>query len=123
MADDGNGFVGRYEIIEPRRRNRRWPNSLKARIVAESLQPSAQVMDVARRHDLVAHQLSDWRWQALPQAFGVRLDNVENILAERLHETLGIDGANAADHAGAEIFLDAFNDGRSRGLEEMCLEL
>lgn len=64
MADDGNGFVGRCEIVEPRRGNRRWPNDLKARIVAESLQPGARVMDVARRHDLVAHQLSDWRRQA-----------------------------------------------------------
>lgn len=61
---DGHGFVGRCEIVEPRRGNRRWPNDLKARIVAESLQPGARVVDVARRHDLIAHQLSDWRRQA-----------------------------------------------------------
>jgi len=34
---------------------------LKARIVAESFQPGARVVDVARRHGMVAHQLSDWR--------------------------------------------------------------
>ncbi|QPB24354.1 transposase [Rhizobium sp. 007] len=61
---DGHGFVGRCEVVEPRRGNRRWPNDLKARIVAESLQPGARVVDVARRHDLIAHQLSDWRRQA-----------------------------------------------------------
>jgi transposase len=37
---------------------------VKARIVAESFQPGARVVDVARRHDLVPHQLSDWRRQA-----------------------------------------------------------
>lgn len=62
MADDG--FVGRYEVVEPRRGNRRWPDDVKARIVAESLQPGVRVADVARRHDVVAHQLSFWRRQA-----------------------------------------------------------
>ncbi|WP_413990676.1 IS66-like element accessory protein TnpA [Labrys okinawensis] len=61
---DGEGFVGRCEIVEPRRGNRRWPNAVKARIVAESLQPGVRVADVARRHALVAHQLSCWRRQA-----------------------------------------------------------
>jgi len=64
MADGGDGFVGRFEVVEPRRGNRRWPNDLKARIVAESLQPGARVVDVALTYDLAAHQLSDWRRQA-----------------------------------------------------------
>lgn len=62
MADDG--FVGRYEVVEPHRGNRRWPEDVKARIVAESLQPGVRVVDVARRHDVVPHQLSFWRRQA-----------------------------------------------------------
>lgn len=61
---DVEGFVGRCEVVEPRRGNRRWPKDLKARIVAESFQPGVRVVDVARRHDLAAHQLSDWRRQA-----------------------------------------------------------
>jgi len=61
MADGGDGFVGRCEVVEPRRGNRRWPNDLKARIVARSFQPGARVVDVARRHGIVAHQPFDWR--------------------------------------------------------------
>ena len=61
MADSGEGFGGRYEVVARARGNRRWPGDVKARIVAESFQPGARVVDVARRHDLVPHQLSGWR--------------------------------------------------------------
>jgi len=61
---DGSGLVGRLDIVEPRRGNRRWPDDVKAGIVAESFQPGARVVDVARRHDIVPHQLSDWRRMA-----------------------------------------------------------
>ena len=74
MADGGDGFVGRCEVVEPRRGNRRWPLDLKARIVAESFQPGVRVVDVARRHGVVAHQLSDWRRQAPEGLLSLPLD-------------------------------------------------
>ena len=65
MADGGNGFMGRYQVVESRRRGkRRWPTEVKALIVAESLQPGARVCDVAARYDILPHHLSDWRRHA-----------------------------------------------------------
>ncbi len=64
MADGGDGFDGCIEVLQRTRGYRRWPDDVKARIVAESFQPGARVADVARQHDLAAHQLSDWRRQA-----------------------------------------------------------
>lgn len=64
MADGGDGLVGCVEVVRRTRGYRRWPEAVKARIVAESFQPGARVVDVARRHDLAPHQLSDWRRHA-----------------------------------------------------------
>jgi transposase len=44
---DGSGLVGRLDIVEPRLGNRRWPDEVKARIVAESFQSGARIADVA----------------------------------------------------------------------------
>ena len=64
MADGGDGFDGCIEVVQRTRVYRRWPDVAKARIVAESFQPGVRVVDVARRHGLAAHQLSDWRRRA-----------------------------------------------------------
>ena len=64
MADGGDGFVGRLDIVDPRRGYRHWSTEMKARIVAESLHPGVRVVEVAQRYDLSANQLSYWRKQA-----------------------------------------------------------
>lgn len=43
------------------RRNRKWPNEVKARVVAETLLPGATVNEVARRHGVCANHVSSWR--------------------------------------------------------------
>jgi transposase len=47
------------------RRRRRWPEALKRQIVAETLEPGSSVSIVARRHDVNANQLFQWRRQLL----------------------------------------------------------
>jgi transposase len=47
-----------------RRRHRKWPDEVKARIVAETLRPGATVAEVARAHGVQANHVSSWRTMA-----------------------------------------------------------
>jgi transposase len=51
------------EVITGVARRRRWTMDEKARIVAESLSPGANVSEVARRHDISRSLLFQWRRQ------------------------------------------------------------
>jgi len=45
MTDVADGFDGQIEIVRRTRGYRRWPDDVKARIVAESFQPGVRVAD------------------------------------------------------------------------------
>lgn len=59
--EPANGFAGRLDVIEGPNGRRSWPDSLKAQIVRESLQPGITVSEVARRHRMSPQHLTLWR--------------------------------------------------------------
>ena len=81
MTDGGDGFGGRIAVVPRTRGYRKWPEEVKARIVAESFQAGVRVVDVARRHGVLAHQLSDWRRQARQGLLALPEDVMEGLEA------------------------------------------
>ena len=63
-AAAGVSEVRRIELITGAGRRRRWSRADKARIVVESLEPGANVSEVARRNGLSPQQLFTWRREA-----------------------------------------------------------
>lgn len=54
----------RIEILTGGVGRRRWPDALKAKIVAESYAPGVVVAELARRHGALASQVHAWRKEA-----------------------------------------------------------
>ena len=61
-------IVGRIEVIAKAGRRRRWPEDVRAAIVAEALEEGAVVSAIARRHSVAPSQVFAWRKAAREQA-------------------------------------------------------
>lgn len=61
MEARGSKGVSRIEVLDGPTGRRRWPDDVKARIVAESFLPGTRVCDVAAKYGLIARHLSGWR--------------------------------------------------------------
>src|SRR6056297_2970256 len=117
MADGGDGFGGCIEVVPRTWGYRRWPAEVKARIVAESFRPGVRVVDIARRHGLAAHQLSDWRRQARQGLLVLPTDAMGGISEDSLPafvpvsvEPEGIGPAADADRSCGTITIEIDND-------------
>ena len=82
MTDVADSFDGQIDIVRRTRGYRRWPDDVKARIVAESFQPGVRVADVARRHGLASHQLSDWRRQARQGLLALPAEMIKGVVED-----------------------------------------
>ena len=56
-----DGYAGRMEVIAGATGRRRWPDDVKARIVAASFLPGARIADVARAQGTTRWQIYTWR--------------------------------------------------------------
>jgi transposase len=101
MADGGDGFEGRIAVVQRTRGYRKWPEEVKARIVAESFGVGVRVVDVARRHGVLAHQLSDWRRQARQGLLALPEDAMDGLEAAFVPLTLELAPTAATEPGGA----------------------
>jgi transposase len=65
MVSSGDGGVQRLAVIASGVGRRRWTREAKARIIAESMVPGANVAEVARRNDMQPQHLYLWRRTAM----------------------------------------------------------
>ena len=63
-----NGSYRRIELITGTTRRRRWSDDERARILAESFEPGANISAVARRHGVHGGLLHSWRKKARTRA-------------------------------------------------------
>jgi len=112
-----------------RRRCRRWPEEVKARIVAETLVDGATVNAVARRHGMRPNHLSEWRRMAregklvLPNLEGiafvpVAIDEVDFLLPD-----LPVTDAGTLDLLKGDVTIRLNADTSARRIAEIAAAL
>ena len=99
------------------KRRKRWPEALKRQIVAETRAPGASVSVVARRHDVNANQVFNWRrrYQAASAGAEIRLVPVQPSpwTAELAAATSGMIEIELA--SGARVRVSGSVDGAALG--------
>lgn len=84
---------------------RRWPEEVKGRIVAESLEPGATVNEIAARYGIQPNQLTAWRRKAKDGALVLPAPDPE--ADEAVFAPLVVrdmqDAASAADTTGGDV--------------------
>ncbi|SEM33505.1 transposase [Roseovarius azorensis] len=101
MEVRGPRGVSRIEVLDGPTGRRRWPDDLKARIVAESFQPGARVCDVAAKYGLIARHLSGWRGLARKGELVVPMDAVPAFVPLVIEPS--VDAAAATASADADV--------------------
>ena len=112
------GVRGPVEVVTSVERRRRWPEAEKGRIVAESYAPGAVVSDVARRHEMSAQHLYEWRRRAksgrlvIPLEPGMTFAPVVTEGVDRRHRARGGRGGGGLEVSvgGAVIEVTAASD-------------
>ncbi len=79
---------------------RRWSADAKARIIASSFEPGANIAEIARTHGLLPQQLYAWRHDSIP---GKRLASKKLGFVPAVIEDAG--GPSSADGGGDEIVI------------------
>lgn len=115
--DEGASYR-RVEVITGRRRRRFWSDEEKARIVAESADPEANVTEVARRNEVSRGLLSVWRRQARSSStFGsfarVQIENASDSRLPSVNgavATVGLDSRIEIRIGNATVYVPAGAD-------------
>jgi transposase len=89
MPDDRNSQVIEHLDARPLRGRRQWTEEVKARLVAETLVPSAYVSAIAREARMAPSQLFGWRRKALGKELPASEDNVPAVQFTRFEAAYG----------------------------------
>jgi len=93
----------RLEVIAGPTGRRNWPDAVKARIVLESFEPGARVVDVARRHGVAPQQVTTWRRLARQGKLALPVEEG----AEQAFAALVVDEGPSTAGAAAPVEIEA----------------